>query len=235
MSLTGRDLVSASMRLIGAIASGETPSNAEATDGLASINRMIDSWSNEGLMIYAIAEESPIPLAGGQSSYTLGSGGDLATRPQEIERAVVRVNNVDYPVEILSVDQWSEIISKTIQSSIPQALYDDGGYPQRTLKLYPVPTGGGSLILWTKRTLATITSLNTTLSFPPGYEQALVYNGAIQLSPEYGKTPSEVVAAIAIQSKADIKRMNSRPQYLECDSAMLDHGPFNILNGGYFR
>jgi hypothetical protein len=40
------------MRMIGALASGETPTSAEANDGLVCMTQMLDSWSAERLTIY---------------------------------------------------------------------------------------------------------------------------------------------------------------------------------------
>lgn len=234
MSLTGRDLLSASLRLLGVLASGESMEAQEATDGLASINRMLASWSNEGLMIFAETQESPITLSSGVATVTMGAGGTVTTRPQEIIRAVLRAGQTDYAMRILTLDEYARIPVKSTQSSIPYWLYDDGGYPQRTLTLYPVPSTGNQLILWTKEQLSTIATLDTVLSFPPGYEEAIIYNGAIRLAPEYGKTVTPEIADVARASKAAIKRLNSREQLLRVDSALVGPGRFNILTGEYY-
>jgi hypothetical protein len=58
---TGRDLVAASHRKIGALAAGESLEAQQATDGLAELNRMLSSWSTEGLMGFEVFA-SPIDL-----------------------------------------------------------------------------------------------------------------------------------------------------------------------------
>ena len=83
--MTGRDLVSASLRLIGVVASGETPASSEATDGLSALNLLISSWSTDGLLIYAITAETPLTLTAGDGSYTMGTSGDFTNRPQDQE------------------------------------------------------------------------------------------------------------------------------------------------------
>src|SRR6185437_10450479 len=103
------DLVASQLRLIGAIAAGETPQASEAADALAAINRMLSGWSTEGLMIFAESEESPFTLTGGVSSLTMGTGGDIATRPQEILRAVIRSGGTDYPVQLIDLDEYTRI------------------------------------------------------------------------------------------------------------------------------
>lgn len=235
--MTGRDLVSACLRLIGATAPGETPAASEATEGLAALNRMIDSWSTEGLLIYAVTEEAPLTLTAGDATVTLGTGGDITTRPMRIEKAFIRHNSIDYPItKFLTVDEYARIPDKSVQTPYPYELYDDGGYPQRTLKLYPTPSAGHQLILFTLRPLTSIATLDTVLSLPPGYERALVYNGAVELSPEYGRPADPAVVQIAVESKAGLKRANSRAVLLQCDPVPASFGrrsTYDINSGGY--
>lgn len=229
--MTGRDLVTASLRLFGAVAPGESVAASEASDGLASINRMLDSWSNEGLIIHTITQETPLTLTVSDGTVTVGTSGDITTRPMSIEAAVIRDGSTDYPLNILSLEQYTAIANKSAEATYPTDLYDNGGYPQRTLYLYPVPSAAKQLVLWTKRALTQIATLDTSLSLPPGYERALVYNGAIELCAEYGREPSGAVVKVADESKASIKRANVKPGYLRADSGLLTTSSFNIFTG----
>lgn len=229
--MTGLSLVSASLRLIGAIAPGESPEASEATDGLAALNRMLDSWSTEDLIIHTVTAEAPLTLTPGDASVTLGALGDITTRPVVIEKALIRDGSQDYPVRLLSLSEYASIGDKSLQSTYPASLFDDGGYPQRTLTLYPVPSAAKQLVLFTKRALTQIATLSTEISLPPGYERALVFNGAVELAPEYGKSVSAEVAKVAEESKATLKRSNHKPRYLRADDALLSSGGFNFYTG----
>lgn len=46
---TARDVVTGALRLIGVLAAGETAQAAEATDGLAALNRMMHGWKARGV------------------------------------------------------------------------------------------------------------------------------------------------------------------------------------------
>jgi hypothetical protein len=46
---TARDLITMSLRTIGVLHSGETPSAEEATDGLDTLNQLMNSWLYEGI------------------------------------------------------------------------------------------------------------------------------------------------------------------------------------------
>jgi hypothetical protein len=228
--MTGRDLITASLRKIGAVAPGESISASEATDGLAELNRMLSTWSTESLLVYTETQEAAFTLTPGDGTVTLGTSGDITTRPVKVTRAAIRDGSIDYPMDILTSGQYAGISNKS-QTGIPRALFDDGGYPQRTLYLYPVPSEAKSLLLFTLRPLTAIASLDTAVSLPPGYEDALVYNLAIRLATEYGRPISQEVGVTANDSKAAIQRANYRPSLLGVDPALLPAGRRNIYTG----
>lgn len=235
--MTGRDLISASLRLIGAIAPGETPSASELTDGLASINRMVDSWTNDNLLIYSEVNEQ-FPIVAGVQSYTMGPTGTFNTiRPGEITRVLLRVETstpaIEYPVDILSGREWASILQKEITSKIPNSVYIEGTYPLETLLIYPIPSVAYKLVIYSMKPIATIATIDTIISLPPGYEQALVFNGAVQLAPEYGRAVSQEIAMTATESKASIKRRNYKPSYLRVDNSLITRGSFNIYTGEF--
>jgi hypothetical protein len=234
--MTGRDWVTAALKKIGVLATGESLDAEEATDGLAEGNRLLSSWSTEGLMVHAITAESPLTLVAGDSTVTLGISGDITTRPVTIEQAVVRSGTTDYaPLVPLSAEQYAAIATKSSEG-IPGFYFDDGGYPQRTLTLWPVPSSADSLLLWTRRALTQIATIDTSVSLPDGYEDALIYNLAVRLAPEYGRPVPDVIGLLAQETKQNLKRINQRPAYLRCDAIPTSSragGWYDISSGGY--
>jgi hypothetical protein len=226
--MTGRDLVTGALRLIGVVASGEALDSAQATDGLSSLNDMIDSWSNDDLLIPAITREV-FPLTAGQQTYTIGSGGNFNTaRPMTYENAWLQVAGtspaLELPIKIVTEAEFARIPLKGMTSTYPAILYSEDTYPLDNINLWPIPSQSQSLVLYTSKPLANLT-LDTAIALPKGYNRALRYNLAIELAPEYGKTPSEIVAEIAIQSLSEIKRANFKPVYMTCDLAVLNRSP----------
>lgn len=232
--MTGNDLAKAIMRKIGVLAIGEEPAAADVTDILAEVNRMISSWANEKLMIYTETEDS-LSLVAGTATYTWGSGGDLSTtKPVWIDNAWVRQTNTDYPLKIISSTEYARTTEKTLQTSIPCELYVTYGHPTHTLRLYPVPSVVATLYLLSKKPLSAITQAGT-ITLPPGYEDALVYNGAARLYSDFGKQLDPVVVQRAEYLKADLKRANHRPSYLSVDAAVVQNASFDINSGEYRR
>lgn len=232
---TARDLISGSLRLIGVLASGETPSDAEAEDALSSLNGMLDRWSANGLTIFNKAIEKFL-LIPGQRDYTIGVGGDFDTsRPTKIQDAGLEIESFtptkELPVNIVTLDQWANLIVKDIQSTIPVAIYPNDGFPFTTISVWPVPSAANKLVLYSLKPLSSL-DLTTDILLPPGYADAIKYNMAVRLAPEYGKTLSQDVKDDARDALADVKRSNIEPLYLGTDSALHNRKTrFNWLIG----
>lgn len=236
--MTARDLIIASLRLLGAVAPGENVAASEAAEGLASLNRMIDSWSTEQLLIYARNKEAPYTLTPGTATVTVGPSGNInVPRPMWIETVTLldAVANTEYPLDMLTQEQFASVCLKVQQTQYPAYVYDDGGFPLRTLTLYPVPSAANKLILYTMRPLSRIATIQDVIDLPPGYEDALVHNLALRLAPEYGRMSSPELQANAVETKAGIKRANHRTQLLRVDEAIQSRGHYNIYTGGYTR
>src|SRR5438045_120143 len=114
---TASDIITRAARSIAYLGNTEVLSAADATDGLAVFNALLDSWSNERLMAY-VTQQNSFTLTPGTQSYTIGTGGVInASRPLDLQQAWVRdTNNLDYPMTILPQDKWDNIGLKTITS-----------------------------------------------------------------------------------------------------------------------
>ena len=76
MATSPIDIISSALKDIGALAAGETPDPAAAQDAFVMMNRMIDQWSNEQMMVY-YKTEIIFPITSGQTQYTIGPGGEI--------------------------------------------------------------------------------------------------------------------------------------------------------------
>ena len=235
--MTALDILNASARLIGVLAEGEALTSPQANNGLQSMNNMLDSMSNEQMMIPARVQET-FPLVNGQGSYQMGTGSpDFNTaRPQKIENIDWQQPTGSYPfnlgIEIITQDRWASLVVPAIPSNIPTLMWPQYGNPYVTLNFWPVPSVANNVVIWSWKALSELASLNTTFSMQPGYQKMIIYNNALEMAPEYGITPTDLVIAQAIESKAVIKRMNNQQQELGCDTALLNSKPsWNWLTG----
>ena len=75
---TARDLIAASLREIGILGAGETPSADDGSESLATLNRWIDANAAEPLQIYTITR-STAELQANVSEYAIGNLADFET------------------------------------------------------------------------------------------------------------------------------------------------------------
>lgn len=231
--MTVADFIKTGLRTIGIIASGETPSAADTSDGLEILNRMLGSWSTDGFLVYENKRET-FPLVSGIATYTFGTGGDFnSARPQIIDYVRVQKDSIEYKVEIVNEQRWSEIGLKSLQSNFPSVVFLSGTFPLETINLWPVPNEANSLVIYSQKPLTKFASTSDTISWPEGYEEAVLYNFAVRLSPEYGKPIDAGMLSLANELKANLKRKNAKPLFIKNDSYGRRLPYYNIYKGPF--
>lgn len=233
---TPRDLIKGSLRLCGVIASGETPDPSELKDGLEALNMMISSLSAQSLFVYAITSED-FDLVATQGSYTIGeSSADFDTvRPKSIAGAFIRDSgNNDYPVKVRGMEEYRQIVSKSTPGR-PGRIFYNPTSPNGTIYTYPVADTVEALHIDSLKPITGTLTLSVSLTLPPEYEEFLKYNLAIRLAPEFGRSVSTEVAAIASQAMDTIITINAasrvEPVQLDIPGVMTGGSAYNIWEG----
>jgi hypothetical protein len=217
---TALDIITDGLIDIGAIDPIEALTADEGSHGLRKLNELLASWSLESLAVYAILQEGFSTVAGTQS-YTVGSGAVWnTTRPLRIESAFLRYSSVDYPLRLLSREEYDRITLKTSQF-MPEALYFEPSVANAVVYLYGVPDAVYSIFIDSLKQLQSFAALTTTVVLPPGYLRAIKANLSVELAPAYSRKVPEAVLAIARESKAAVKRLNSRTPKLRLDHLQL--------------
>lgn len=202
-------LINEALRKLGVIPQGDSPNETESDEAFAILNdELVDSLKNDRLMAYGVAPVTKA-LVIAQQAYTYGSGGDFdETRPSFIAGANIVVSNISHPLDLLNEAQWRAIKQKTMTAPIPERVFDDGGYPLRTLRFHPIPSGAASVELYPWVTLQPFASLATEIDVPPGYWKMLVNNLAVLLGPSFGMEIPQSVTVVAVGSKQQIAKQN---------------------------
>ena len=173
---------------------------------------MLDSWSNERLMINTVNQTS-FPLVISQGRYTIGPGGDFnMTRPTRIvDPCFIRdLDGTDTPLTLINVEAYGRIVDKTTDGTYPIYLYYDQSYSDTSTGVvffYPEPQASLSTYINSLQPLTNFSTLTHTCLFPPGYQRAIEYNYAIEAAGGFTEVDPSV-AMIARQSKAAIKTVN---------------------------
>jgi hypothetical protein len=235
------NLISSSLRKIGALSSGETIETARQGEALSALQSMLRSWGAVSVNVFANIKES-FSLISGKSSYSWGSGGDISTvRPNFVTGAYVEDGSgISHPVDIIPENFYDNIASKDTTSR-PYCLYFQPLYPLAYIYLYPVPVVVETLHLTSLKPFTEIGSFalaTDTLSFPSYYEEPIIYNLAVRLAPEYGRTVSAEVAAIANDSYNDMVILNSSNKVEQVYVVLPAQSPFGVrysINSDTFR
>lgn len=228
---TVAEIIRRAFTTLGVLAAEEAPSAAEQSDGLDTLNDMLDAWAGERLILFATLR-STHTLTPALAPHTIGTGGTFnTTRPVRIDGASISTAaGSETPLSLLSDGEWQATQGKTATGT-PAALWVEPSYPLMKLHFVPVPSSADTVVLYTWQQLGRFTSAATDFDFPPGYARAIRYNLARELAPEYGVSLSAEAAGIADESKATLKRLNAQPSYLRADAAVLQGGTFNLASG----
>lgn len=221
---TARNIIEGAMKILGAIASGESASASEISEGLDTLNELIESLSTESLIIQAITKET-FTCTPNRQVHTLGPGGDFDTdRPIDIKRIIYQdpANaGFELPIKIRQFAEYAEFVDKLVDSTIPYEVYIETGYPLMNLYFWPVPSNASKAVIWSEKIIQSFASASTDVSLPPGYLRMLKYNLAMELAPEFGLSMTPEAMEIAMSSKGNVKRKNKRPRFLKSDAVSV--------------
>lgn len=235
---TVRDLVTRALRVAGVVGAGETANADDSADALLSLNMMLDAWQADRLFAYSIAERTHA-LTSGVGSYSIGIGATInVPRPVRIEYAFTRDSqNYDRQIQVIDDAAFSEISLKSLGETYPTVLQYDATYPTGTITLWPVPQSGLTLHIGAWEVLSEYASLNTVVSLPPGYEDAIVFSLVERLNPEYGRQSSADVIAIARKARAAIQQNNLPELSVSCEfmgSGRQSYLPYHVVVSGSY-
>ena len=224
---TVNNLIKRTLRKIGVYQVGEDVSADDFTDCLEELNAMLDTWSNNSLISPVKTRISKV-LTPNTSSYTIGSGGAIeTTRPSRIEHAFVRDSSGnDFSLNEIGLGQYNDIQLKT-ETGMPFDYYFENSSPLAKIYLFPVPDLAYTLYADAWYTFTNYVA-NDSITLPLGYEDAIVYNLAKRLAPDYGKNLDPNVYKFAEETLNRLKEVNS------LDIPIISTFPrssFNVISG----
>lgn len=208
------------MRVCGVLAKSEVPSADEMQDSVQALQFMLDLWGADNLMAWGLVQET-FTLTANQQSYTIGASASLdfnTAYPYSITDAYLRDGaNVDTGIDIITRDEYNAYSDKIVTASRPEALYYDHGVasqttPTGTIFLYPMPDGSSTyqLILTSQKPLAAILTSTATFELLAPYEEAIKYNLAIRLWPEFHENPKDPIPQHIVVLAKEAKRVIER-------------------------
>lgn len=226
---SANDFAAAALGLLNVIEPGTDPSSEDGQTAFDVLNRWVDGLGTQRQTIYFLTRTAHT-LTGGTASYTIGSGGTInIARPVWLEAAGLILSTADAtpteaPIRVLTEDEYQRWPQKSLQSSLPGAVYYDHNWSSGLGRVYPLPIPSVSttqLVLYTPTAVTQFADQSTDYTFPPGYQRAIVFNLALELTPYYpSATAPPNLTLLAAQAMADVKRSNLRLSHVVIDGAV---------------
>lgn len=230
------DIISKALKKSGAIGVGQTALAEDSTDAFDELNYLIAQWNRKRWLVYDLVDTSLTST--GAQSYTVGTGGNFnIPRPDRLEFAYFRLlnstgqNQVDYPLKLLpSMEDYARIALKSLETW-PSYAFLDSNYPTGSVYFWPVPPANlYQLHILTKNAISAFTGLSQTISLPPEYEMALLYNLAARLRISYQLPPDEALIGLAQDSLDVLRGANAQVPKLMVPSRLVRGGLYNIYS-----
>lgn len=220
MAETYSDWIAEAMVEIGVVNAVDPPLPEDSALGLKKINRIFDNWNAEKAGVWAYNFDS-FTLSPNVQPHTIGLAANTPTfavpnvRPNKIYGAMLVLNTVtpavNIPINIVSHQWWLNQTIPTLATSIPTDLYYQPDWPNGSLFFWPVPTIAYGVLLEIPVSLVQGT-LQTAISAPPGYKDAVVLTLAEDLlnpmKVELSPTRLQMLTRKARQARARIFAAN---------------------------
>lgn len=210
------DIATDALTAIGQLGTGQSVSPEQAEQALRQGNRLLGKWSVQRLMLYVVNSRS-YNLSATTQDYTIGptgSIGGVATRPTFVESGQLALpgSAQNVPLSILDKPKWDAIGDRGATCSangLPQSVYVEYSFPNIGLHFWPIPNNAAGLTLGCWEQLTQIATIYDDITWPPGYEDAFMWNLALALCPFYDWPVGEV-APLAAEGLIRVQQINAQ-------------------------
>jgi hypothetical protein len=185
-----------------------SPTASQTASALISLNNMLGGWGP--LIIQPSVSRESLALTIGTATYTWGPGGNIATaRPSRIENAFLRDSEgYDSPLNIIAANDYNNVSFKTTHAR-PVALYFIPEVTQTKMIFDCEPDVAYTLYLEAWKPFTEFAATTDTVTLPNEYKEALVYNLAISLAEDWGRTVTDSIRQQAQDMKYLISAANA--------------------------
>jgi hypothetical protein len=182
---TRDDIIKRALRLIGALAQGETPTTDQVTEAAIALNGLVKAWEADGMPLWAITQKT-LTLVSGQSTYTV-----TTPKPLKVLQAWNHntTSNVDVPMRVITKQEYNILGNKTSTGN-PIQLYYDPRRDSGEFHLFPVPStveqAANTIQYVCQIPFEDFNASTDNPDFPQEWYDAVTYGLACRLAPEYG-------------------------------------------------
>lgn len=224
-------IIKGALRMVGAYSSGDTPRAEQMADAAEALDLLLKEWQVEGFLW--LKQFIYVTLVAAQRSYQIGptstdlvhtdvaSTTDYLQRPSRIYTPTRRnTDGYEIPLTAITRADYSMMTSKANTGTVVQVYYD----PQAingVLYVWPTPFSGitDKIVLTVDRIMEDIGSDTSTLDVPPEWLNAVKWNLAARIAPEYGISLGERTRladeAVALKDRASISQVENASTFFQ--------------------
>jgi hypothetical protein len=187
--LTRNEYIEAATRKLGVVADGQTLSATNYTNGMYAFNALIGEFRGLGMPLWARYSYSFSPT-NGTSSYSIGISQTLNTPyPLKMLQAYRSDSGASTRIPIEIVSDYNFNLYPSNSSGFPIQLSYQPKVNLGTIKLWPTPdatAATSTITIVYQRPTEYMSTSTDTLDVPEEWTNAIIYNLATRLAPEWG-------------------------------------------------
>lgn len=192
-SLNRNQVITAALRKLGVLPSGGTPSAAQISDASDALNAIVKAFQADGMPLWRITSKSFDTVAS-TSSYNIGVSQTIATvgKPLVVIQAFCTPTDSDsIPMNVYNRYDFNMLPTDSSEG-VPINLYYQPLNTYGVIKLWPTPPDATYEITVHYQTqYEDMDGASDDFDFPSEWMQAIIYNLAWALAPEFGIPPTD--------------------------------------------
>lgn len=192
-TLNRDQVITGALRKLSAIPSGATPSSSQVSDCNDALNALIKAFAADGMPVWATTNYAFTTVAG-TAVYSIGIGQTLNTvAPLKVIQATYSTaSNNSAPMTIYNRYDFNLLPDSSDNTGTPVILYYQPLEDSGAITLWPFPIDNNTTITINyQRPYQDMDASTDNFDFPSYWIQALIYNLAWVMSPEYGIPPTD--------------------------------------------
>lgn len=180
-------IINAALRKLAVLSGGSTPATYEITNATEALNALLKGFQADGMPLWAMSSYT-FTVVANTASYNVGTGQTLNTpMPLKVVQAWRGVSGSysNVPMNVYSNTNYN-ILPLTNSSGTPVNLHYQPLSTYGVINLWPYPSDATtSITIRYQRPFEDMVSSTDNLDFPSYWTEAIIYNLADRLAPEY--------------------------------------------------
>jgi hypothetical protein len=189
-SLNRDQVISSALRKLGVLPSGGTPSTAQVNDATDALQALVKAFQADGMPLWKVHTTSFSTVAG-TYIYSVGPSQTVdSPKPLRILQAFrILSGTPNVPLNIYTRYDFNDLPQSSSITGTPVNLYYQPLSTTGTIHLWPIPDSVITIAFHCVSPYEDMDASSNDFDFPSEWIQALIYNLAWALAPEYGIPP----------------------------------------------